>query len=64
MADKPQRNALKRPKDRTQGALLLDAIAEAMPHYPIDADLETQLLSELAGYYAARDARCPVVTDN
>jgi hypothetical protein len=61
LADKPQRNALKRPKDRVQGALLLDAIAEAMPHYPLNADFEAQLPGELAGYYAAWDARRPAV---
>ncbi len=62
MADKPQRNSLKRPKDRTQGRLLLDAIAEAMPHYPLDADFEAQLPGELAGYYAKWDAVRPPAT--
>jgi hypothetical protein len=59
MADKAQRNALKRPKDRRQGLLLLGAIAEAMPHYPLDEKFEAQLPGELAGYFAAWHAARP-----
>lgn len=44
MADKPQRNALKRPKDRRQGLLLLGAIADAMPHYPLTRNLRHSCL--------------------
>jgi len=57
MADKPQRNALKRPKDRRQGMLLLDAVAEAMPHYPLDESFEVQLPGELSGYLPTGIAR-------
>ena len=52
MADKPQRNALKRPKDRRQGLLLLNAVDEAMPHYPLDEGFEAQLPGELSRYFA------------
>lgn len=51
MSDQPKRNPLKRAKDRTQGLLLLDAIAEAMPHYPLDTAFETMLPGELAPFY-------------
>lgn len=59
MADKPLRNTLKRPKDKRQGLLLLDAIAETMPHYPLDDDFEAQLPSELSGYLASWQAARP-----
>jgi hypothetical protein len=51
MAAQTKRNPLKRPKDRTQGLALLDAVAEAMPHYPLDAAFEAELPSELASHY-------------
>jgi hypothetical protein len=43
-----KRNPLKRPKDLKQGNLLLDAVRQAMPQYPLDAAFETQLPGELA----------------
>ncbi|WP_395398020.1 GSU2403 family nucleotidyltransferase fold protein [Novosphingobium sp. BL-8A] len=51
MAAQAKRNPLKRPKDRTQGLALLDAVAEAMPHYSLDADFVDALPDELAPYY-------------
>lgn len=60
MADQAKRNRLKRPKDAKQGMLLLDAVAEAMPHYPLDAGFEAQLPGELAPYFVAWQARRPV----
>ncbi len=51
MAAQAKRNPLKRPKDRTQGLALLDAVAEAMPHYPLDEDFVDALPDELAPYY-------------
>jgi hypothetical protein len=36
MAEQAKRNPLKRPKDLKQGLALLNAVAEAMPHYPLD----------------------------
>ena len=47
MAEKPSRNPLKRPKDRKQGLALLDAVAEAMPHYPLDEAFAESLPAEL-----------------
>lgn len=43
-----KRDALKRPKDVKQGVALLDAIAEAMPQFPLDSAFEASLPGELA----------------
>jgi hypothetical protein len=51
-AAKPGRHPLKRPKDRKQGLALLDAIAEAMPHYPLDDSFVAGLPPELAPHFA------------
>lgn len=51
MADQAKRNPLKRGKDRRQGMLLLDAVAEAMPHYPLDHAFEAMLPGELAPHF-------------
>lgn len=50
MADKPQGNPLKKPKDRKQGLALLSAVSQAMPHYPLDAAFASELPNELAPY--------------
>jgi hypothetical protein len=47
LAEKPTRNPLKKPKDAKQGALLLSAIEERMPHYPLDAEFCDALPAEL-----------------
>ena len=47
LADQPKRNPLKRGKDRKQGLALLDAVADAMPHYPLDDAFVTELPEEL-----------------
>jgi hypothetical protein len=60
MADQAKRSRLKRSKDAKQGMLLLDAVAEAMPHYPLDAEFEAQLPGELAPYFVQWQARRPV----
>jgi hypothetical protein len=52
LAAKPGRHPLKRPKDRKQGLALLDAIAEAMPHYPLDDSFVAGLPPELAPHFA------------
>lgn len=52
MAEKPGRNPLKQPKDEKQGMLLLDAVAEAMPHYPMDDAFVSNLPSELHRHFA------------
>lgn len=50
LADKPTRNALKRPKDRRQGEALLEAIRSVMPRFPIDASYISSLPPELRRY--------------
>lgn len=52
MAAQAKRDPLKRPKDHKQGLALLDAVAEAMPHYPLDDGFEASLPEELVPYYA------------
>lgn len=52
LAKEPSRVPLKRDKDRKQGLALLDAVAEAMPHYPLDAAFERSLPVELAPAWA------------
>jgi hypothetical protein len=47
MSEQAKRNPLKRPKDRKQGIALLNAVAEAMPHYPLDAAFVAELPAEL-----------------
>jgi hypothetical protein len=51
LAEKPGRNPLKKPKDAKQGALLLSAIADHMPHYPLDDDFRASLPAELLLYF-------------
>lgn len=51
MAEQSKRNPLKRDKDRKQGSALLDAVAEAMPQYALDAAFERQLPAELTPYW-------------
>ena len=48
LADQIKRNALKRPKDRKQATMLLDAISQSMPQYPLDSAFEAGLPGELA----------------
>lgn len=56
MASQTKRNPLKRPKDRMQGMALLDAVAEAMPHYPLDARFIASLPPALRPHYEAWSA--------
>lgn len=51
MSEKPARNRQKKPKDRKQGELLLAAIANAMPHYPLDDDFASKLPPELLPHF-------------
>jgi hypothetical protein len=48
LAKQAKRNPLKRPKDDRQGRVLLTAVSEAMPQYPIDRSFEASLPPELA----------------
>jgi len=59
MSEQAKRNPLKRAKDLKQGLLLLDAIAETMPHYPLDTHFEAGLPGELAPYYLRWHERRP-----
>lgn len=52
LSGKAKRNSQKRPKDRQQGLLLLNATAEVMPHYPLDKAFKAQLPGELAPRFA------------
>lgn len=47
-----KRNPFKRRKDREQGLGVLDAVAEAMPHYPLDKAFKRNLPAELAPAWA------------
>jgi hypothetical protein len=51
LSEKPGRDPRKRPKDLRQGLALLDAVAVAMRHYPLDADFEAALPRELVPPY-------------
>ena len=47
-----KRNPFKRRKDREQGLGVLDAVAEAMPHYPFGTEFEAGLPDELRPAWA------------
>jgi len=51
MSEKPQRNPLKKPKDRNQGLALLKTIRQFMPHYPLDDDFRASLPPDLAPHF-------------
>lgn len=58
LANQDSRNPLKRRKDRAQGDAVLDAVEEAMPHYPLDAAFVDSIPDELKPYWREwRDAR-------
>jgi hypothetical protein len=50
LADKPQRNPRKVEKDRAQGQVLLDALRDALHHYPLDANFRAEVPEELRRY--------------
>jgi len=51
LAEKPSRNPLKRSKDRQQGEALLDAVAETMPQFPLDAAFVASLPEDLLPHW-------------
>lgn len=51
MSEKPSRNPLKKPKDRKQGLALLDAVSQAMPHYPLGKAFVSELPDELLPHF-------------
>lgn len=56
LAEQDERNPLKRRKDRAQGLGVLGAVAEAMPHYPLDAAFVASIPPELIGFWRAWEA--------
>lgn len=59
MAQKPERNPQKRPKDRQQGIALLNAVWQTMPHYALDAAFYDGLPDELKSHFHDWDAQKP-----
>lgn len=56
MAQQSKRNSLKRPKDRQQGTMLLNAVDQAMPQYPLDSAFEGALPGDLAPLFDSWNA--------
>ncbi len=52
MSRQAKRNPLKRRKDERQGVAILNAVAQAMPQYPLDPAFEAELPGELTEVYA------------
>jgi hypothetical protein len=59
MAEKPERNPQKKPKDLKQGIALLNAVWLTMPHYPVDASFHGELPDELKPHFERWDAQRP-----
>lgn len=57
LSEQPERHPLKRRKDAAQGDGILDAVAAAMPHYPLDAAFVAELPPELVPYWQGWRAR-------
>lgn len=52
LAEKPTRSALKRPKDFNQGNLVLDAVRDYMPQFPLSDEFYEALPGPLKKHYA------------
>ena len=50
LSQKPQRQATKKPKDQAQGLLLMRAVIECMPAYPLDEAFISAVPAELKAY--------------
>lgn len=59
MAEKPERNPQKKPKDRKQGIALLNAVWQTMPHYRLDDAFHDALPVELKPFFELWDAQKP-----
>jgi hypothetical protein len=59
MAEKPERNPQKKPKDYKQGMALLDAVWLAMPHYPTGNAFYAELPDALKPHFELWDAQKP-----
>lgn len=53
LGSQAKRDPLKRRKDLAQGTAVLDAVAEAMPQYPLDPAFEGSIPDELVPYWRA-----------
>jgi hypothetical protein len=59
MAEKPERNPQKKPKDRKQGMALLNAVWQTMPHYSLDTAFHKGLPDELKPHYERWELQRP-----
>ncbi|RZF60959.1 hypothetical protein EWE75_20140 [Sphingomonas populi] len=59
MAEKPERNPQKKPKDRKQGIALLNAVWQTMRHYPLDGEFFGALPDELKPHFEVWNAQKP-----
>ena len=59
LATKPERDALKKPKDHRQGMAVLNVVNEAMPHYDLGAAFAAELPDELRPHYDAWREQAP-----
>lgn len=59
MAEKPERDPQKKPKDLKQGIALLDAVWIAMRHYPLDNEFYKELPDALRPHFELWDAKKP-----
>lgn len=59
MAEKPERDPQKKPKDFKQGIAVLDAVWIAMRHYPLDVDFYKELPDQLKPHFELWDAKRP-----
>jgi hypothetical protein len=59
MAEKPERNSQKKPKDLKQGIALLNAVWQIMPHYRLDKAFHDALPDALKPHFEQWDARKP-----
>jgi hypothetical protein len=59
MAEKPERNPQKKPKDRKQGIALLNAVWQTMPHYLLDTAFYDALPGALKPHFERWDTQKP-----
>jgi hypothetical protein len=53
LGNQSKRNALKKEKDQRQGSAILEAVEQAMPHYPLDEAFVATIPDELLPYWKA-----------
>ncbi len=62
LAEKPKRNAKKRPKDKAQAEALLQLVANVMPHFPLDEKFSASLPAELKEHFDRWRSAPPTVS--